>query len=136
MAAMTKKTIAAAGAAALLPGGGATAAGAAVTSQGTGGPRISDVDADLTRSGKLRLEAETPRAADRVSFTYDGRTFRARVVDVDDDDRSKDWAATVTPAQADRNGGTRISLRVRACDGDRCTTRTVREHVEAPDDDD
>jgi hypothetical protein len=131
---MTKKTIAAAGAAALLLGGGATAAGAAVTSQGTGAPRITDGDADLTHSGRLRLEAETSRAADRVSFHYDGRTFRARVVDVDDDG-TKEWASTVTPTQADRNGGTRISLRIRACDGDRCSTRTVRERVDAPDDD-
>jgi hypothetical protein len=136
MRVMTKKTIAAAGAAALLLGGGATAAGAAVTSQGSGTPRITDADADLTRTGRLRLEAETSRAADRVSFHYDGRTFRARVVDVDDDDGSEDWGSTVTPAQADRNGGTRISLRIRACDGDRCSTRTVRERVEAPDDDD
>ena len=132
---MTKKTIAAAGAAALLLGGGATAAGAAVTSQGSGTPRITEADADLTRSGRLRLEAETSRSADGVSFHYDGRTFRARVVDVDDDG-SKDWGSTVTPAQADRNGGTQISLRVRACDRDRCSTRTVRERVEAADDDD
>jgi hypothetical protein len=68
--------------------------------------------------------------------SQDSGTFRARVVDVDDDDGSKDWGSTVTPAQADRNGGTRISLRIRACDGDRCSTRTVRERVEAPDDDD
>jgi hypothetical protein len=133
---MTKKTIAAAGAAALLLGGGATAAGAAGTTQGSGTPRITHVHAHLTRSGRLRLEAETSRAADRVSFHYDGRMFRARVVDVDDDDGSKDWGSTVTPAQADRNGGTRISLRIRACDGDSCSTRTFREHVEAPDDDD
>jgi hypothetical protein len=133
---MTKKTIAAAGAAALLLGGGATAAGAAMTSQDSGTPRITEADADLTRSGRLRLEAETSRSADRVSFHYDGRTFRARVVDVDDDDGSKDWGSTVPPAQVDRNGGTRISLRIRACDGDRCSTRTVQERVEAPDDDD
>jgi hypothetical protein len=137
MAPMTKKTIAAAGAAALLIGGGATAAGAAVTQQGTGGgPRVHDVDADLTRDGRVRLEAETARSADRVTFRYDGRTFRARVVDTDADDGTEDWASTVTAARADRDGGTRISVRVRACSEAGCTTRTVRERLEAPDDDD
>jgi len=133
---MTKKTIAAAGAAALLLGGGATAAGAAITDQAGGTSRISDVDADLRSDGELRLEAETPRAIDRVTFRYDGRTFRARVVDTDDDDGSKDWASNVTPDRADRNGGTRISIRVQACDGDSCSTRTVRERLEAPEADD
>jgi hypothetical protein len=132
---MTKKTLAAAGAAALLLGGGATAAGAAITDQGGGSGRITDVDADLRTDGKLRLEAETPRAVDRVTFRYDGRTFRARVVETDDDG-TEDWASNVTPARADRDGGTRISVRVQACDGDRCTTRTVRERLEGPEDDD
>ena len=137
MSRMTKKTIAAAGAAALLIGGGATAAGAAVTQQQQGpGPRVHEVDADLRRDGRVRLEAETARSADRVTFRYDGRSFAGRVVDTDADDGTEDWASTVTAARGDRAGGTRISVRVRACSEDGCTTRTVRERLEAPDDDD
>ena len=57
-------------------------------------------------------------------------------MDVDDDDGSKDWGSTVNPAQATATAGADQHLRIRACDGERCSTRTVRERVEAPDDDD
>jgi hypothetical protein len=34
----------------------------------------------------------------------------------------------------DRSGGRRVTIRVRACGGGGCTTRTAREYLERPDD--
>ena len=84
MTAMTKKTIAAAGAAALLLGGGATAACAAVTSQGPGTPRITEADADLTRSGLLRWRPR-PRAlrTEGLGLNGDARAGRPQRRDAD-----------------------------------------------------
>jgi hypothetical protein len=95
--------------------------------------RISDIDADLQRGGRLRLEAEV-RGASRVTFTYRGRHYAGRVVDTDDG--AREWARTVRARRGDRSGGRRVTIRVRACDGGDCTTRSSREHLERPDDDD
>jgi hypothetical protein len=135
---MKRTTTLAALTAAVVLGGGAVGATAAIggdaspTASAAAGPKVHEVDADLTRSGKLRLEAETAAAARRVSFTYAGRTVPGRLVDVDDDDRTREWAATVAPAQRDRAGGHRVALRVRACAAD-CTERTLRPFVEPHD---
>jgi hypothetical protein len=135
------KTLAALGAAACIAGGGAAVAGAAVTGTGSpvataaAGPRVSDIDADTATSGRLRLEAETTAGTRRVSFTYAGRTVQGRVVDTDDDDRSQDWAATVTARQADRAGGHRVTVKVRACSDGGCTDKTAKPFVERDDDD-
>lgn len=96
---------------------------------------IDDLDADLLFSGRLRVEAETSANADRVTFTYAGRDAAGRVVEVDRDDGTRDWARSVSARPADRRGNRRITIRARACDGDRCVTRTSREFLELEDDD-
>jgi hypothetical protein len=95
--------------------------------------RISDIDADLKRSGKLRLEAET-RGATRLTFTYRGRTYAGRVVETDDGGR--EWARTVRTRKGDRSGGRRVAIRVRACSGKKCSSRVSREYLERPGGDD
>jgi hypothetical protein len=137
-----KRTIAAIGAAACIAGGGAAVAGATVVDTGSptataaAGPRISDIDADVATNGRLRLEAETAAAARRVSFTYNGKTVQGKLVDVDDDDRSRDWAVTVPARQADREGGRRVTVKVRACSDGDCATKTSKPFVEPREDDD
>jgi hypothetical protein len=135
------RTITAIAAAACIAGGGAAVAGAAVvdggspTASAAAGPRVSDIDADLATNGRLRLEAETAAGARRVSFTYAGRTVQGRLVDADDDDRTRDWAATVPARQADREGGHRVTVKVRACSDGGCATKTAKPFLEREDDD-
>jgi hypothetical protein len=94
-------------------------------------PRIHDIDADLLRGGRLRLEAETSSRATKLTFTYAGRQHAGRVVEVDRDDATKDWARTVgTSAKA----GRRVTVRVKTCRGQRCTTRSSSELLERDDD--
>jgi hypothetical protein len=95
--------------------------------------RISDIDADLRRGGRLRLEAET-RGATRLTFTYRGRHYAGRVVETDDG--AREWARTVPARGGDRSGGHRVTIRVRACGGGHCSTRSSREYLERPDGDD
>jgi hypothetical protein len=99
----------------------------------TAAVRISDIEADLRRGGRLRLEAET-RGARRVTFTYRGRHYAGRVVDTDDG--AREWARTVRARRGDRAGGHRVTIRVRACGGGHCSTRASREYLERPDSDD
>jgi hypothetical protein len=101
----------------------------------TAAVRISDIDADLRRGGRLRLEAET-RGATRLTFTYRGRHYAGRVVETDDG--AREWARTVRARRGDRSGGHRVRIRVRACGGGDCSTRSSREYLERPgrDDDD
>ncbi|MTD45097.1 hypothetical protein GKE82_12540 [Conexibacter sp. W3-3-2] len=111
----------------------ATIAAVGFSSAASAAPgRVVDGDADLTqnRTG-LRLEAET-RGATRVTFLYGGRSFAARLVEVDDDG-SREWRRTVTARTADRRDGARVTFRVRACGADGCTTRTITERVEWDD---
>jgi hypothetical protein len=132
--------IAAVGTAALL-GGGAVGAGAAVV--GDGGPaagaaqangmRIHEVDADVASRGRLQLEAETAASAKRVFFTYGGRTAQGRLDDADDDDRTREWSAFAPALAADRQGGHRVSVRVRACGDGGCTTVSKRPFLERED---
>jgi hypothetical protein len=135
------RTIAAVAAAACIAGGGAAVAGATVvdggspTANAAAGPRVSDIDADLATNGRLRLEAETAAGTKRVSFTYGGTTVTGKLVDVDDDDRSRDYAATVAARQADREGGHRVTVKVKACSDDGCTTKTSKPFVEPRDED-
>jgi hypothetical protein len=99
----------------------------------TAAVRIRDIDADLRRGGRLRLEVET-RGATRVRFTYRGRHYAGRVVDRDDG--AREWARTVRTRNGDRNGGRRVTIRVRACGGGDCSTRSARVYLERPDRDD
>jgi hypothetical protein len=99
----------------------------------TAAVRISDIDADLRPGGRLRLEAET-RGATRLTFTYRGRHYAGRVVETDDG--AREWARTVPARPSDRSGGHRVTIRVRACGGGHCSTRTSREYLERPDSDD
>lgn len=108
----------------------ATAIGAAASAQ-SAAPRVDDVDADLLAGGRLRLEAETIRAT-RVTFAYGDRRVAGRLVEIDDDDGSRDWARTIAPRRADRPGR-RVAVRVIACAGSRCTTRTSRETLDRDD---
>jgi hypothetical protein len=135
------RTIAAIAAAAGIAGGGAAVAGATVVDSGSpkadaaAGPRVREVDADLAAKGRLRLEAETAAGARRVSFTYGGTTVQGRLVDADDEDRTRDWAATVPARQADRQGGHRVTVKVRACSDGGCATTTAKPFLEREDDD-
>jgi hypothetical protein len=97
------------------------------TADGGAAARVSDIDADLLRDGRVRLEAET-RGATRVVFTYAGRRIAGRLTEVDDGERS--WARTV----ARRGSARTVTVRVTACDGTRCTARTDRERLEREDD--
>ncbi len=97
-------------------------------------PRIVDIDADLRFDGRVYLEAETAGAT-RVRFTYRGRTFKARRGAFDREDGTRDWGRVVRARGGDAAGGHTVKLKVRACKGGTCVTRTQREHLEREDDD-
>lgn len=97
--------------------------------------RVLDLDADLLFEGRLRLEAETS-GADRVTFTYRGHRYRGRLVEIDREDATREWARTITARGADRRGARRITIRAQACDGSRCSTRSESEFLERPERDD
>jgi hypothetical protein len=83
-------------------------------------PRVAEIEADALAGRRFRLRAEViSRGArvTRVRFTYRGRTVIAR--------RSsrRNWTAVVAARAGDRRGDV-IRVRVRACAGSRCTTRT------------
>lgn len=94
-------------------------------------PRIGDTDADLV-GGRLNLETETAITASKVTFTYRGRSISARRTETDTEDRTRDWGRTVNARGA--RAGDRITLRVKACTGGKCTTKTVTERLEREND--
>jgi hypothetical protein len=95
-------------------------------------PRIADIDADLRFDGKVHLEAETAGAS-RVQFTYRGRTYTARKGGFDAEDGTRDWRRTVRARGGDADGGNTVKIKVRACKGGECVTRTERERLELDD---
>lgn len=128
---MRTKTLIAVTLAAAISVGATIAGSGAVAASAPAAPRINDIDADLVRGGKLRLETETSARATTVTFTHAGRSYAGRVVEVDREDGTRDWARTV----ASRSGaGRRVTIRVRACAGQRCTTRASSERLERDDD--
>jgi len=120
------------GTAAAVAGTGAAAGEVrAVAAAAPSAPRVHDIDADLLRGGRLRLEAETSIRATKVTFTYAGRQAAGRVVETDREDATKDWARTVTSRSS---AGRRVTIRVKACAGKRCATRSSSELLERDDD--
>lgn len=83
-------------------------------------PRITEIEVDAVRGGRLRLEAETSGRTTSVRFTYRGRTYKARRT------TDGDWARTVKARGGDRDDRV-VRLEVRACNGSRCTTKTGRD---------
>lgn len=97
------------------------------TTAPTGGPprapRIAEIEVDALRGDRLRLRAEIAARGARVTrvrFTYRKRTFAARHV------RGKHWARTVRARGGDGDDVV-VTVRVRACAGKRCATRTGRD---------
>ncbi len=89
-------------------------------------PRITEVEVDARPGKRLRLRAEVRargRAVTSVRFIYRGRTIKGRR------DRGSTWARTVTARGGDHRADRLITVRVRACAGARCTTRTVRDEA-------
>jgi hypothetical protein len=117
--------------AALAATGVAAASGPAPTAQATA-VQIHDIDADLLRGDRLRLEAETTGAR-RVTFTYAGRRYGARLVEIDHNERSREWARVVRARRADIAGRRRLTIPVRACSSGRCVARSSRELLEPPE---
>jgi len=97
------------------------------TSAAARAPRIREVEVDDDApAGKLRLETELQSrgaAVTSVRFTYRGRTVAGRR---NPRDRSE-WSRVVTAAPQDLVDDARITVRVRACAGARCSTRTVSD---------
>jgi hypothetical protein len=108
-----------------------TLALAATAATAEAAPRVHDADAELRPGGLLHLEAETSMSARRVTFRIDGRSIRARLDDIDREDRTRDWDRTV------RAGGVttgRQRLSVRACNRrGQCRTVSMRVFVERDD---
>lgn len=98
------------------------------------GARVLDADADLHWNGKIRLEAETA-GANRVWITYAGTRYRAKLVEIDRQEGTREWARTVRATSAHRAGGRTVTIRVRACAaGGRCAVRSEREYLDREDD--
>jgi hypothetical protein len=87
-------------------------------------PRIAEIEADAVRGNRLRLRAEIVRRGARVTkvrFTYRGRKYSGR--------RSgEDWSRVVRARGGDRRGDV-VTIRVTACAGSRCSTRTGRDEA-------
>ena len=84
----------------IIPALVATAAIAAPAATAHGAaPRITDIDAELTRDGRVELDVETTRAS-RVELTYRGRTITLRKGEWDRDDRTATGTARSAPAAA------------------------------------
>lgn len=92
----------------------------------------TDGDADLVSKSQVRLQAET-RNADRVTFLYDGKRRPGRLVEVDREDGTRDWARTVRAKRSDRKPGRIVTFKVRACGDGGCTTTKFSERVEWDD---
>jgi hypothetical protein len=108
----------------------ATAAPSAATVKAR--PIIDDIDADLRFDGRVRLEAETAGAA-RVTFTYRGRRVAAHKGRLDREDGTRDWRRTVAARGGDASGLATVTIKVRACKGDVCVTRSDTERLERED---
>jgi hypothetical protein len=88
-------------------------------------PRIAEIEVDSVSGGRLRLRAEIVRRGARITsvrFTYRGRRYVARRV------RSEEWSRLVTARGGDSRGDV-VTVRVTACAGSRCTTRTGRDEA-------
>ena len=83
-------------------------------------PRITDIEVDGLGGGKLRLRTEVaPRGAavTSVRIRYRGRTYKASRT------RGSRWARTV-PARGGDGKDSVITMRVTACAGSRCASKT------------
>ena len=111
------------------------AAPVALAAGGTAAPRIADVDADLRFDGRVLLEAETAGAS-RVTFTYRGRTVKAKRGGFDREDGTRDWYRTVRARSGDANGNVSVDITVPRVQGRQLRDDvTRREHLEREDDD-
>lgn len=96
------------------------------TTSTTGAPRaplISDIEVDSAGAGKLRLRTEVAARGARVTsvrIRYRGVNYKARRT------TGKNWSRTVDARGGDGND-TVITLRVTACAGSRCATKTGRD---------
>lgn len=89
-------------------------------------PRIVEIEADDAPGDRIRLEAEVKArgsAVTGVRFTYRGETYTARR----SSRKRSTWARTVPADSTDLRDDAQITIRVQACSGDRCTTRTGRD---------
>jgi hypothetical protein len=83
-------------------------------------PRITDIEVDGLGGGKLRLRAEVaPRGAavTSVRIRYRGKTYKASRTG------ANRWARTASARGGDGTDSV-ITLRVTACAGSRCATKT------------
>ena len=83
-------------------------------------PRITDIEVDGLGGGRLRLRTEVaPRGASvtSVRIRYRGTTYKATRT------AGTRWARTVAARGGDGNDSV-ITLRVTACAGSRCATKT------------
>jgi hypothetical protein len=118
----------------------ATAAAGALALQASGADQtpsaaaaqVRDIDADLIRPGRLRMEAETAGAS-RVTFSYRGRSYGGRLDEIDREYGTRDWSHTVRARRGDRRAGRLVTVRVRACTASRCTSTSHRERLEWDD---
>jgi hypothetical protein len=108
----------------------AAAAGLFAAPAALGAPRVLDVDAELLGGGRLHLEAETTLGARRVTFHVAGRSIRGRLTDIDREDRTREWDRVV---RARGIGTGPRAIRVRACRGGSCASRTVRVFIDRDD---
>ncbi len=89
----------------------------------TGTPRapfISDIEVDALSGGRLRLRTEVAArgaSATSVKIRYRGVSYKAART------TGKTWARTVDARGGDRNDSV-ITLKVTACAGSRCATKT------------
>ena len=97
-------------------------------------PRVVDVDADLRFDGRVLLEAETAGAG-KVTFTYRGRTVKAKRGGFDREDGTRDWYRTVRARGNDAAGNVTVDIKVAPARPARATRSRDREHLEREDDD-
>ena len=94
--------------------------------------RVTDGDADIFGK-RIRLEADTTMSTSRVTFIYGGERYRAKLVETDMEDRTREWSHTARSLKSDRSAGRTVKFRVRACDASACTTTRYTEIVEWDD---
>jgi hypothetical protein len=104
-------------------GTGTTGTGTTTTPRsGTGSPRIQEIEVDSVSGGRLRLRAEIDGRVTSVRFTYRNRRYKGRR-----STRSRGVWTRVVRARGGDGNDVVITVRVRACSGSRCTTRTGRD---------
>ena len=102
---------------------GATTTGTTTGATTTGAPRaplISDIEVDALSGGRLRLRTEVAArgaSVTSVKIRYRGVSYKASRT------AGKNWARTVDARGGDGND-TVITLKVTACAGARCATKT------------